>query len=114
MNPFPNSYPHKGDIYYIRGGYATGSEIKANRHAVIISNDNLNENSSVVMVAFITTKNKSASRFHIDISTKNTHRVVLCEQIFTVDKSRLVEYKGSVAPHHIENINKAVSYTLAI
>lgn len=110
---FPNQFPRRGEIYYVKDCCgATGSEMWANRHAVVISNDKLNKNSGVVMIAFITTKNKSASRFHIDVSTKNTHRVVLCEQIVTVDKSRLVEYKGYLAKHHLDSINHAIGYTL--
>lgn len=111
---FPNEYPHKGEIYFVKGGLATGSEIRANRHAIIVSNDSLNKNSGVVLVAFITTRNKSASRFHVDVSTRNTHRVALCEQIVSVDKSRLAEYKGCVAKHHLDNINHAMAYTLGI
>lgn len=112
---FPHEYPRKGEIYYVKeGGGATGSEMWANRHAVVVSKDKLNKKSGVVMVAYITTKNKSASRFHIDVSTKNTHRVVLCEQVVSVDKSRLTEYKGSLEQYHIDNINHALAYTLDI
>lgn len=111
---YPNGFPRRGEIYYIADGPTApvGSEIRPKRHAVIISNDDINRKSNVVLVVYITTRNKSASRFHVDLSTKNTHRVALCEQVVAVDKSRIKEYKGRTAPHHIENINKAVSYVL--
>jgi len=112
---YPNGFPHRGEIYYITDSSTSvpvGSEIRSKRHAVIVSNDDMNKKSNVVLVVYITTKNKSASRFHVDLSTRNTHRVALCEQVTAVDKSRIKEYKGHTAPHHIENINRAVSYVL--
>lgn len=111
---FPKDFPRKGELYYVSAAESTGSEIRGNRHAVIVSSDKLNKNSGVVMVVYVTTKNKSASRFHVDISTKQTHRVALCEQVFTVDKSRLCEYKGCIAPFHQENIDEALAYTLSL
>ena len=66
---FKDEYPRRGEIYYVKETESTGSEIRGNRHAVIVSNDKQNKSSGVVLVVYITTRNKSASRFHVDIST---------------------------------------------
>lgn len=47
----------RGEIYYIESTYReTGSEQRGGRPAVIVSNDKNNENSEVVEVVYMTTK----------------------------------------------------------
>lgn len=109
-------YPKRGEIYYIKKSNTTctGSETWSDRHAVIVSVNSFNRYSSVVQVVYITTKPKSKSPTHVDISTKTTQRIALCEQVTPVDKSRIVEHKGFVSPEQMKLIDKAIGYNLGI
>lgn len=113
---FPNNkYPRRGEIYYIRKGNttSTGSEIWSNRHAVVVSaNGSINKHSNVVQVIYITTQDKSDSPLHVDVSTKQTKRIALCEQIIPVDKTRIVEYKGKLSSDKMKEIDKALAWNL--
>ena len=48
----------RGDIFYVGGGYATGSEQHAGRPAIVVSNDVNNEHSSTVEMVYLTTRPK--------------------------------------------------------
>lgn len=115
MNVYNNKkYPRRGEIYYVKKGNSTttGSEIWSNRHAVIVSNNNINRYSNVVQVVYITTQHKSKIPLHVDISTKRINRVALCEQIAPVDKSRIAEYKGHRSAAEMRKISKACAYNI--
>lgn len=115
MNIYHNAcYPRRGEIYYIKQGDAapTGSEMWSDRHAIIVSSDNINKHSNVVQVVYITTRDKVDAPTHVDISTQNLRRIALCEQVTPIDKTRLVEYKGRLTDKQMKQIDKAIAWTL--
>lgn len=115
MNIYHNKqYPRRGEIYYVKKGdtLSTGSETWSNRHAVIVSANHNNKHSHVVQVVYITTQSKSNSPTHVDISTQSISRTVLCEQIIPVDKSRIVEYKGSLTPEQMRRVDMGLAFHL--
>ncbi len=117
MNTFPNNkYPRRGEIYYVSKGnsLSTGSETWSNRHAIIVSANHINKFNNVVQVVYITTQGKSNIPTHVDISTKRTHRIAICEQITAVDKSRIVEYKGCLSPYQLQKIDEAMLFDLGL
>ena len=84
----------RGDIYFITGIEATGSEQGGERPAVIVSND---------------TGNK-----YVYINSAERPSIALCEQIVTVCKSRLERYIGSVTVAEMRRIDRALSTSLGI
>lgn len=93
---FPNgAYPQRGEIYYVSSGEtgSTGSEQWSDRHGLIVSSDYENCRLSTVQIVYITTKPKPVFPTYIDISTPGLHRIALCNQVMTVDISRLISYK---------------------
>lgn len=115
MKIFRNGhYPRRGEIYYITEGNSmpTGSEIWPNRHALIVSANHINKFSNVVQVVYITTRNKTNSPVHVDISTPALHRTILCEQITPIDKSRIIEYKGKLSEAQMKKVDKSLLWTL--
>lgn len=79
----------RGDIYFVVGGAAVGSEQTANRPAVIVSNDIGNRFAPIVEVVYLTTRKKVSLPTHVFIGSAPKPSVALCEQIVTVSKSRL-------------------------
>lgn len=109
-----NRYPRRGEIYYVKKGNttSTGSETWSNRHAVIVSANHANKTSNVVQIVYITTQPKPEGLTHVDISTRKTHRTALCEQIVSIDKSRIVEYKGKLSEEQMLQIDRGMAWNL--
>lgn len=120
MNRINNNIPvniKRGDIYNViqpENNLPTGSEMWANRPAVIISNNATNEKSNIVNVVFLTTKPKRPMPYHITVTSGNRQATAMCEQIFTVDKSRLTYKVGTVTDNEMSNIDKAILFALGI
>lgn len=84
----------RGDVFFCLGSpEAVGSEERKTRPVVIIQNDAGNASSPTVIVANMTTNTTRRlypMQFDIDLPGRALSRVQ-CEQIRTVDKSRLRE-----------------------
>ena len=84
----------RGDIFYVGGGYATGSEQHAGRPAIVVSNDKNNEHSSTVEMVYLTTRPKRDMPTHVQISSLSRASIAICEQITTVAIERIGNYHG--------------------
>lgn len=104
----------RGDIYFVVGGAATGSEQEADRPAIIVSNDMGNKYAPVVEVVYLTTKKKAGLPTHVYIGSAERPSIALCEQIVTVCKSRLARHIGSVTEEEMSRVDKALSKSLGI
>lgn len=93
-----------------------GSEQKGRKPVCIVQNDIGNANAPTVIVAVITSQQgKAKLPTHVDVPKEvGMHKpsVILCEQIFTIDKSRLVNRIGKLT--EFEELNKAVGISLGI
>lgn len=120
--------PARGDIWFVssRSGEpdlgshrSVGREIWSNKLAVVLSNDAMNTRSGIVQVVYLTmSENKRPNRLHIQVdmpAASQTHvAVALCEQVHSVDQSRLTSLHGAVAPEQLKNIEGAVSWSLGM
>ena len=108
----------RGDIFFTRFDNAIGSEQSGNRPAVVLQNDVGNFYSPTLIVATLTSK--AAKKY-----TQPTHcllvneflsvpSIVQAEQIFTVDKSRVLKYLGHLTPEEMSRVDDAVRASLAL
>lgn len=104
----------RGDIYFVTGTEATGSEQAGERPAIIVSNDTGNKYAPVVEVVYLTTKKKSLLPTHVHIHSAERPSTALCEQVITVCKSRLERYIGSITLAEMRRVDKALSISLGI
>ena len=104
----------RGEIYYISIPYNTGSEMAKNRPAVIVSCDALNLSSPVITVVYLTATPKHRTPGHVEINSSTRPSTALCEQIYTVDKSRVSSCIGEVTPDEMADIDAALMRTLGI
>lgn len=105
----------RGDIYYIMDtGYTTGSEQRAGRPAVVVSSDKGVKSSPNVSIVYLTTEPKPSMLVHADINSARKPSVALCEQVFTVSKSRIGDYEGAVTPGEMLDIEKGIAEALGI
>ena len=106
---------HRGDIFYIhREAVSYGHEQRPGRPAVIVSNDFINQNSTVLEVVYLTTKEKRVSPTHIVIESSLRRSTVLCEQITSVDKEFVGNYIGRCTEEEMRKIDYALVISLAL
>lgn len=105
----------RGDIFYIANSkyYATDPENEAGRPAIIVSNDILNKNSSVVEVVYLTTRDKKPMPTHVGIICK-IPSTALCETIYTVTKDRIGDFIKSCSAEEMASIDKAMAVSLGL
>lgn len=105
----------RGDIYYIVSNYQEeGSEQRAGRPAVVVSNDMCNQYSRVVEVVYLTTKPKTDLPTHIDIRSSDRPSIALCEQINSVSVDRLGDYVGACSKYEMDMLDAALLISLGI
>lgn len=104
----------RGEIYYILPSPAVGHEQAGKRPAIIISNNLGNIYSPVVEIIFITTKCKKSLPTHVVIYSSKRKSIALCEQVTTIDKSRILNYIGKVTEDELEKINQAIKISLGM
>ena len=108
----------KGEVYYADLGDGQGSEQGGIRPVVIIQNDIGNRYSPTVIVASVTAqldKNNLPTHVKIkDYDNLDRDSIVLLEQIRTLDKSRLKEFRFCVDIEDMKKINKSLMISLAL
>ena len=102
----------RGDIFYISPVAICGSEQRAGRPAVVVSNEKCNESSSVIEVVFLTTRDKTPMPTHAPVTSAGQQSLVLCEQITSVSIERIGDYIGHVTEEELRKINRALLISL--
>ena len=107
----------RGDIYFVRLDNRTGSEQSGTRPAVILQNDVGNSCSPTLIVATLTSKTekKATQPTHCLVEPEGLEpSIVQAEQIFTIDKSRILKYLGHLAPEDMQRLDYALKNSLAL
>lgn len=105
----------RGEIYYIESLYnEEGSEQRAGRPAIIVSNDLCNESSPVVEVVYLTTQPKNDMPTHVDIRSTQRNSVALCEQISSVSKDRVGSYYATCTDYEMLMVDAALAISLGL
>lgn len=111
--------PKRGEVYFIRipAGSTTIHEIKFSRPGVIVSTDELNGDLHTVNVVFLST---AAAERH-DIPANRHPQVfagkpsaAICEQVTTVDESRLGSFICRLTDEEMESIDSALLHCLGL
>ena len=110
---------YRGEIYYADLSPVVGSEQGGVRPVLIVQNDVGNRHSPTVIAAAITSRQeKTRLPTHIEIDSQSCglakDRVVLLEQIRTIDKKRLKERMGTLDSTAMDKINNALSISFGL
>lgn len=106
----------RGDVFFAAlGDDGIGSEQNGTRPVVIIQNNVGNRFSPTLIVACVTSKIfKNQIPTHVAVNFGGSTSLVLCEQIKTIDKTRLLNRVGVLNPTEIYEINRALKLSLEI
>lgn len=110
--------PQRGDIYYITDNPnkpSIGKELWSNRVGIVVSHDSGNKHSGFVQVVYLSTsQRKRLGPTHIPVFSSNKPAMALCEQIYTVDNSRLKTFIGRATDEEMYNISQGMMFGLGI
>lgn len=105
----------RGDVHYIFESYTeVGSEQRAGRPAIIVSNDKGNLTSKTIEIVYLTTAPKHECSTHVKIHSLLKPSTALCEQITSVSIDRVGDYIGTCTDVEMEMVNSAMLESLAI
>jgi mRNA interferase MazF len=108
----------RGDIFFADLSPHTGCEQGGVRPVLIIQNDAGNTFSPTTIIAAITTKKtKKPLPTHVSVTKEAagvaSDSIILCEQLRTIDKSRLREKTGHLNDGLMQKINLALKKSLS-
>ena len=110
--------PQRGDIYFTRFDNSVGSEQSGNRPAIVIQNNVGNRFSPTLIMATLTsnTGKKISLPTHclLENNILAVPSIVQAEQIFTVDKSRIIHYLGRVSAEEMQRVDDVLKASLAL
>lgn len=104
----------RGDIYFADLDPVIGSEQGGKRPVLIIQNDLGNRFSPTVIILPLTSKvGKKPLRTHVPVMPPQggiaRPSIILCEQVRTVEKSRLLAYLGTLPKEKMALVEHALS-----
>lgn len=108
-----SDFPRHGDVYDVDLDPTVGSEISKRRPALIVSNDVNNRYAGTVTVLPITGQPSDRSYpFEVlvpkGVAGLSLDSRIKANQVRTVDKRRLVGYRGSLPPQYLPQVEQAL------
>ena len=109
----------RGDIYYADLSPVVGSEQGGLRPVLIVQNDTGNLHSPTVIAAAITSKqDKTHLPTHIPLHSHSgglsKDSIVLCEQVRTLDKTRLRQKMGTLDQNYMRDVVLGILISLGL
>lgn len=112
--------PIRGSVWLVDADPSrppVGTEIWPDRPAVVVSNDVSNARSGFVSVVYLSSSpRKRSSPVHVPVPPGAGRKpsMALCEQVHTVDVSRLVRRMGTVPSNTMNQVNDALRIAMGL
>ena len=109
----------RGELYYADLDPVIGSEQGGMRHVLIIQNDLGNRFSPTVIILPLTSKiNNTPLRTHVPLLPPQggikKPSIILCEQVRTLEKSRLLGRLGALSREKMALVEKALAAAVGV
>ena len=107
----------RGDIFMADLPKGIGCEQGGRRPVVVIQNDVGNFRSPLVIVASVTGARKRPMPTHVPLGKAqglSRPSLLLLESIYTIDKSRLMQYLGHLQPEKILQMDRAAGISIGL
>ena len=105
---FPANAMRRGEIFWVDIPNAIGHELMKDRPAIIVRCDALNDNSPVVQEVSCSASPKQELPEHITIRSTEQISTALCENVYTVDKSRVGRFVGRCTRREMEQVDRCL------
>ena len=105
---------YRGDIFYIEDNYRTeGSEQRAGRPALVVSNNTGNYHSNIVSIVWLTTAEKKPLPTHCKVLSR-TPSTAICEQVVTISQDRLGEFVRTATEAEMKEVDRCLMIALGL
>lgn len=99
----------RGDIFFAKIDFLLNGENEEGSAVLIIQNDISNRFSKTVMVAAISSEIQGGKLpTYVEFEELAQNSFILLDQVFTIDKARLIKQIGSIESKTIEKVNQAI------
>jgi mRNA interferase MazF len=118
--PLSPPSPRRGEIWDVNWSPGRGAEQKGTRPALIIQNDRGNASLSyplTIVASMSRTERELPLHVRIAPSEENglsDYTDVKCEQIMTIEKSRLIRRRGSINSEELSRVDVALKLSLSL
>lgn len=105
---------NRGDIYWVDLNPTTGSEINKLRPCVLVGATPINQARHTVVVVPLSTLAKARPPLTISVTCLNKQVTAVCDQIRTVDKSRLKKSAGFLSEKDLNALDDGLRQVLSL
>jgi len=112
--------PRRGEIWDVNWSPGRGAEQQGTRPALIIQNDRGNSSTSyplTIVASMSRTERELPLHVRITPSLENgltDHTDVKCEQVMTIEKSRLIRRRGVITTEEMHRVDLALRLSLSL
>lgn len=112
--------PRRGEIWDVNWSPGRGAEQQGTRPALIIQNDRGNASSNyplTIVASMSRTERELPLHVRITPSAENgltDYTDVKCEQVMTIEKSRLLRRRGSISNEELAHVDNALKLSLSL
>lgn len=104
----------RGDVYWVDLNPTKGSEINKKRPCVIVSATPINHARNTVIVIPLSTAAKPRPPIVVAVQCIGKQVSAICDQIRTVDKTRLVQQAGNLSDHDMDILDDSLRQILSL
>lgn len=105
---------NRGDIYWVDLNPTKGSEINKKRPCVLVGATPINQARHTVIVVPLSTSAKARPPLTISVSCLGKRVTAVCDQIRTVDKSRLKNLAGCLSINDLNALDSGLRQVLSL
>ena len=105
---------NRGDIYWVDLNPTKGSEINKQRPCVLIGATPINQARHTVVVIPLSTAAKARPPITISVACLGKKVTAVCDQIRTVDKSRLKKSAGALSEKDLKALENGLRQVLCL
>mgnify|MGYP001349568775 CR=1 FL=1 len=105
---------NRGDIYWVDLNPTKGSEINKARPCIIVGATPINQARHTVVVVPLSTSAKVRPPLTISVSCLGKQVTAVCDQIRSVDKSRLKNSAGSLSVKELNTLDDGLRQVLSL
>ena len=105
---------NRGDIYWVDLNPTRGSEINKLRPCVLVGATPINQARHTVVVVPLSTAAQARPPITISVSCLDKQVTAICDQIRTVDKSRLKKPAGSLSEKDLDALDEGLRQVLSL
>lgn len=105
---------NRGDIYWVNLDPTQGSEINKLRPCILVGASPINQARRTVVVVPLSTSAKPRPPLNVPVACLGKEVVAVCDQIRTVDKTRLKEKASILSPSDQEKVDHGLRQLLCL